>query len=306
MWPPDYVTFLTLTYEEECLPKDGLLKKRDLQLFWKRLRENSQRSIRYFCSGEYGSTNLRPHYHAICYGLPLKERNYILEAWKMGFVKVALCNSQTFRYVAKYVMKDMNTMIKHFEAEYFGEALLPNTERYFEAPPFALMSRNPGLGKPFLEKMANGLRKSGNSWTHSALTNPTPWSFRFKRSFYPLDSHCVSTLKVMLGADYQHIKSECLVKDLMLRKMIWGTNGKAPHQKARISKAPAGRDNQNTAISLGTKTKTNTHTTPTQTAPAGPHRGPALIHPRSIPASQNNNGLGRTTNDATNTKAKAS
>ena len=68
--------FTTLTYADDSIPSgEGLpsLRKRDLQLFFKRLRRHlpEERSIRYFACCEYGDTTGRPHYHAIIYGLGL-------------------------------------------------------------------------------------------------------------------------------------------------------------------------------------------------------------------------------------------
>lgn len=52
--------FLTLTYDELHVPLS--LKKRDLQLFWKRLRKAFYpRKIKYFSCGEYGDQYGRPH-----------------------------------------------------------------------------------------------------------------------------------------------------------------------------------------------------------------------------------------------------
>ena len=42
--------FLTLTYDDEHLPSDGSVHKRDLQLFFKRLRKELKGAkLRYFC-----------------------------------------------------------------------------------------------------------------------------------------------------------------------------------------------------------------------------------------------------------------
>ena len=64
--------FVTLTYNNENLPKHNTLVKEHFQLFMKRLRKHKKATkhnkIRYFHCGEYGEKNsLRPHYHAIIY-----------------------------------------------------------------------------------------------------------------------------------------------------------------------------------------------------------------------------------------------
>lgn len=62
-------SFLTLTYAPEFLPEGGTLVKRDLQLFFKRLRKSfPDVKIRYFACGEYGEQFARPHYHVILFG----------------------------------------------------------------------------------------------------------------------------------------------------------------------------------------------------------------------------------------------
>lgn len=64
--------FLTLTYDNDHVPLSVdddtgefswfTLNKRDLQLFFKRLRKKfSDKEVRYYAVGEYGSNTLRPH-----------------------------------------------------------------------------------------------------------------------------------------------------------------------------------------------------------------------------------------------------
>ena len=64
---PKVSLFLTLTYNNENLPKHGVFKE-EIQLFLKRLRISLDRlhykhNLRYFACAEYGSTSKRPHYH---------------------------------------------------------------------------------------------------------------------------------------------------------------------------------------------------------------------------------------------------
>lgn len=96
-------SFITLTYNEENLPENGLLVKSDLQKFFKRLRKHID--IRYFACGEYGSQFGRPHYHAIIFGLSYKNVELIEKTWKKGFVKVLPFQEKSAFYVSKYCTK---------------------------------------------------------------------------------------------------------------------------------------------------------------------------------------------------------
>lgn len=85
-----------LTYDNVHLPTldDGTptLCKRDLQLFFKRLRHKyPANSLKYFVAGEYGSRRGRPHYHALIFGIPFQEKDLVIstiqEAWQNGEVR---------------------------------------------------------------------------------------------------------------------------------------------------------------------------------------------------------------------------
>lgn len=161
--------FVTLTYDNDHVPihedeETGefgcfSLDKRDLQLFFKRLRKKySEKEIRYYAAGEYGSNTLRPHYHAIIFGLCLEDfpdrllrgRNELGQChyqsdslqrvWSNGFVLLADVSWKTCAYVARYVQK------KVFQGLQFTD-LLPGSP----IPEFSLVSRRPGLGRYFLD-----------------------------------------------------------------------------------------------------------------------------------------------------------
>lgn len=112
--------FLTLTYDNENLPKDWSLNKCDLQKFWKRLRKRyPQLQIRYFACGEYGDINNRPHYHACVFnwepedkklwkitnGNRLYTSKILEELWPKGFIVVGNVTFDSAAYVARYIMK---------------------------------------------------------------------------------------------------------------------------------------------------------------------------------------------------------
>lgn len=113
--------FVTLTYDNENLPADMSLQKRDHQLFLKKLRRRVDKPIRFLLCGEYGGKTGRPHYHAILFGLTLDDleprtRNkrgellydsqFLEKVWGKGFVTVGEANINTGMYVAGYTLKD--------------------------------------------------------------------------------------------------------------------------------------------------------------------------------------------------------
>ncbi len=185
----DVAWFVTLTYDNAHVPLSWYsdpatgeayqamtLRKRDFQLFIKRLRKAyPDDRVRYFAAGEYGEKRLRPHYHAILFGLHLddlvqvesKSDDYpyytspkLQRVWDSGldmdadrFVLnrfglneiargmtiVAPVNWQTCAYVARYVIKKQ----KGPAAEIY--------ETHNIEPPFSLMSRKPGIGRQYYD-----------------------------------------------------------------------------------------------------------------------------------------------------------
>lgn len=123
-------SFVTLTYNPENEPKDKSLRKRDLQLYFKRLRK--EKKIKYFACGEYGPSTMRPHYHAIIFGVSPKDKNVLNDCWGMGFIAAGNVTYESARYVAQYVDK-----------KYYGDK---QKQVYGDKePPFQLQSQKIGL-----------------------------------------------------------------------------------------------------------------------------------------------------------------
>lgn len=147
MYWDNKAVFLTLTYDDEHLPKDLSLHKDDLQRFFKRLRRDIDFPVKYYACGEYGDLTFRPHYHAIVFGLPYDKngRQLVKDNWTMcdslrfdfdnrkkkeqGFAPVS---PDDIRYVCGYIQKKYNG--KKAE-DLYGDKL----------PPFSLSSRGLGL-----------------------------------------------------------------------------------------------------------------------------------------------------------------
>lgn len=164
--------FITLTYDDDHVPRscftDSLsgeikeiltLKPDDWTRFMKRLRRYYKRDfgkeLRFYACGEYGSTTLRPHYHAIVFGLdlddlkqistsgtgfPIYESEFLSKCWKNGFITVQDSNFDTCAYVARYVVKKR----KGKDAQEY--------EQFNIEPEFVRMSRMPGIGLKYYEE----------------------------------------------------------------------------------------------------------------------------------------------------------
>lgn len=158
-------TFLSLTHSDDNLPLNlngnPVLCKRDVQLFFKRLRKRYGEGLRYYVCGEYGEKFGRPHYHAIVFGLSPDELDPdwfyfngksgcykpgytrdspLYKIWGFGVVHVGEVNRHSIQYVAGYVTKKLTRK---------GDG---------RAPEFSLMSRKPGLGLSAVSEIARYLQ----------------------------------------------------------------------------------------------------------------------------------------------------
>jgi len=159
-------SFLTLTYDDEHLPEDRGLDVSHWQNFAKKLRRQMG-PFRFMHCGEYGEKGLRPHYHALIFGLdfaedsaPIRRGNDkhalrvsadLLDIWDKGFHTVGKVSFDSAAYVASYTMKKVTG--KAQETAY--ERVDPETgECWSVRPEYATMSRNPGLGATWFDEFA--------------------------------------------------------------------------------------------------------------------------------------------------------
>lgn len=156
-------SFITLTYADESLVYGGsqpTLDKRELQLFWKRLRKEIPSAIRYFACGEYGSKRSRPHYHACIFGydFPEKELYSVTDSgdklyrssrldsiWSNGNCIIGALTSKSAAYVAGYIVDKR-----------LGKSAVEYKELGIE-PEFVVMSRRPGIGRSWYDKYAGDI-----------------------------------------------------------------------------------------------------------------------------------------------------
>lgn len=178
-------SFITLTYADRCLPRNGSCYKPDVDLFYKRLRQHVYRKrradywynhrrdfksfsefvknrelqrsfrpkIKHFTVSEYGERG-RPHYHIILFGdggTHLTEYD-IKSAWRYGRVDFQPLSPKHCSYVLKYLVKQRCSK---------EEARIMYKPNHI-APPFKKQS--PGLGSDFVKQYSNVLLSQPNAF----------------------------------------------------------------------------------------------------------------------------------------------
>lgn len=160
--------FVTLTYDDEHLPRDRGLHVRDWQLFAKRVR-NDLGPFRFYACGEYGPKTLRPHFHACIFGedfefrrsrvvksgqFPVYEAPLLREEWGNGNVSAGELSSESAAYCARYVMVKARGLSQQFglNSQYFRS---DGVRTWSVRPEFSVMSRRPGVGASWLEKFSD-------------------------------------------------------------------------------------------------------------------------------------------------------
>lgn len=179
------------THANENQERAASLSKEDLTLFTKRLHinvlrknqktdEQSTKGVRYFAVGEYGEKYHRPHYHIAVFGEDFSgDRLYLrtegeytvwrsprLEAlWPYGKSEIGALTFESAAYTAGYITKKITEGKRDYPARtncWCGNACTNANEHYRRTdhngvdywlePEFSHMSRNPGLGKGWIEK----------------------------------------------------------------------------------------------------------------------------------------------------------
>lgn len=179
--------FLTLTYADEHLPKNGKICKREVQLFMKKLRKEQKKytdeKIVYYFVGEYGEKTNRPHYHAILFNVYKKVWLEIAGIWEKGNIRIGTCTSASIHYVTGYVM-----------------AQQVDKERSF-----ALMSK--GIGKSYLTKETIKYHMVHNDLTvinEGGIEQPIPNYYRDK--LYGKIRKSIIAKKILAKADQRDAK----------------------------------------------------------------------------------------------------
>lgn len=154
----EHSCFLTLTYEDNPVT----LIYSHIQLFLRSMRRAGYK-LRFYCVGEYGEKNWRPHWHLILYGYDfhadrkcrVREPHKLYDSvelskyWARGFATIGEVTPETIAYVSRYALKKITGQ----KAEEHYTRVDPTTgEIHYLTPEFSRMSLKPGLGSTFYEQ----------------------------------------------------------------------------------------------------------------------------------------------------------
>ena len=194
--------FITLTYADEIIPQHidlttgevkTVLRKKDLQDFIKRLRENQyrktgQRRFRYYAVGEYGTNTDRAHFHLIGFNIDRNTCNKIPSLWGYGHCHIGQVTDASILYVAKYhvnrnmdknqdnpgvnIYKEFNKDLKKWEdIEELGE----------RTKEFATMSKRPAIGYGYINRNQTWHRENMNNYiVHNGYKKALPRYYKDK------------------------------------------------------------------------------------------------------------------------------
>ncbi len=178
--------FATLTYDNQNLPLNGDLKKTDFTLFMKRLRKRfSAKKIRFYMCGEYGTKNLRPHYHALLFGIDFPDKKFhctrndipvhtseiLNNLWGLGLTELGTVTSQSAGYCARY------TLQKQQDEDL--ERVIPETgEIVLVQKPYNNASNRPGIGASWYEKYKTDVFPDDFVVNEKGKQQPTPGYYR--------------------------------------------------------------------------------------------------------------------------------
>ena len=193
--------FVTLTYDETHLPKDNSLSVPHYQQFIKRLRRVTNKKIVYYIVGEYGDTTVRPHYHAVLFGIHCpeglierkkinnlnlywSEQKLLARCWTRGNIHVGTVTPFSLQYSCGHLTK---AMTKSTDPRLNGKY-----------PEFARMSLKPAIGKNAIQPIANWhLSKEGSKYVekHGDVIN----AVRIDGKLWPLGQYLTRELRRAVG-----------------------------------------------------------------------------------------------------------
>lgn len=187
--------FITLTYDEEYIQETfkpvidketgeymqmANLVPEHITKFLKNLRRQEEyhhnnKEVRFYGCGEYGSINMRPHYHLIVFNLPLFDlveewrkdgfitysSEYLSGIWKKGFLTINEYSWETAAYTARYMLKKLK-----------GREAIEQYQQCGLEREFSRCSRNPGIGYEYYRQHRDEIYRTDSVIIHGQTTKP--------------------------------------------------------------------------------------------------------------------------------------
>lgn len=140
--------------------------------------------LKYFMAGEYGEKNLRPHYHALLFGVDFGDRIYqettksghkiyrsptLEKLWPLGYSSCADVTLESAGYVARYTLKKLPSNKPNNEKQKLN---LETGEITTLLPEYATMSRRPGIGSSWFEKYHADIYNTGKLYVGTTRVGP--------------------------------------------------------------------------------------------------------------------------------------
>lgn len=188
----DQNCFITLTYNNECLPRGNTLDHGHFQRFMRDLRKKHK--VRFYMCGEYGDDYDRAHYHACIFGYDFSQDRYkwkksngyqlyrspeLEKLWRKGDSTIGQLNFETAAYTARYIMKKITGQ----EAEAHYQILDCETGEISErVPEYCRMSLKPGIGRNWLQLYWPDVKEGRVIINGKEATTPKYYRKYFKNS----------------------------------------------------------------------------------------------------------------------------
>jgi hypothetical protein len=232
-------TFITLTYNNESLPRNSVLVRKHVQLFIKRLRRSIERVhgkghvISYLYCGEYGEKNGRPHYHLILFNYDFDDKelykktrlgDYLYNSkrleklWGKGFAVLGDVTFESCAYVSRYILKKINGDM----AEDHYTRVDENGEIYQLPKEFSQPSLKTPIGKEWFKKYWRDLYPKDFVTMRGVKFRPPQY---YDRCLKKLDEQLYDQIKYarkqnILDVDQQRLEMDEFCKRIKTKSLV--------------------------------------------------------------------------------------
>lgn len=203
--------FITLTYDDEHLPKNGCLDLDAPVLFMKKLRKKYGNNIRSYGCAEYGEKSSRPHFHLLLFNHDFHDKKlwkeqgenslYVSDSlkalWGNGFTTVGNLTFESAAYTARYVTKKISGR----EAQKHYERTNESTGEVYDLPPerSVCVSRRPGIGKAWFERFGKFVKDHDYVIIRGKKCKPAKYYDRLFDFEDPQHFKCIKEARALAG-----------------------------------------------------------------------------------------------------------